>query len=179
MQRGYFTTKKLIMFILVCIQFANMAFAFALSPSLNTIQILDFSILLMLVVLYVDPEYQRRTVVPMVAAIYIVNLIYPYLVNPTLILSFTSIFVVLLAVGTFFFGKNVFNNTFNNSMNNWIITFGAGSFIGLQLYFNVPYLLIGYINPLNYILLILNILGAMVVPVSMIIYTWLKRFRIE
>lgn len=179
MQRGYFTTKKLIMFILVCIQFANMAFGFALSPTLNTLTTLDFSVLLMLVILYVDPEEYRRWIVPMIAAIYIANLIFPYFLFPNSILSYSTIFVGLLSVGTFFFGRNLYHNSFYDQMSNWIITFGCGAYVGLQIYFMSPLLFYSFVNPLNFVLLLLNILGAMVVPLSMIIYTWLKRFRVE
>ncbi len=179
MNQPFFTTKKLTMFILLCIQLAKIAFNFALSPSITNFSFLDLSILVMLILLYVDLEQSRRWNVPIIAAFYIVSLMLPYFQYPAYFLDIRTIFVVTLAVGTFFFGKNLYHNSFHDRLSNWIITIGAGLYVSWLLYNFFPLMFVTYEHPLTFILALFNYLKSMVVPLAMIFYTWFKRFRIE
>ncbi len=180
MREGYFTKKKLVMFIFFCIQFANIAFGLAIFPSIFRLDAQELSILLLLLLLYIDPYEMRRMTVPIILAFEMGYILWGYMINPQSILTLGGLFTACLVTGAFFFGKNMFTDSFDKYIDNIIITVGCGLYIGWVGYQYLP----AFINifsymPLSAVFLLLGFLSIIVVPAALITYTWLRRFKID
>ncbi len=181
------TKRQWIMFTLFIIVFAHTLFSAAMAQSVNVI-LSNLSVLMFLAALYMDKSGNSRFVLLLSAIWIIVNAIFDYmqvipqLLNnfslPTLISIITS---ALKFVAIYYFAMAFYKDGFRKFKNNLLITV-----LLLPALFNVLYVVYSYLglpaglfSPLELFMLYIGLIINSVLPIAMLLYTWLRYHRIS
>src|SRR5690554_77044 len=180
------TKRQWIMFTLFVIELSYVLFTAAIVGSLIVISS-SLSTILFLGALYLEYNHNSKRMLLLAAVWMIVNMLFSAVqIVPMLLTNFSLfamidfIIVILLYVGIYLFAMKYYKGNFYNKKENLIITVLVipTILLGFYMLFDFLSLPIGG-NPIEITYVIVGFISSMIVPLAIIIYTWLKHKNIE